>query len=211
MSMPATVRRGDQSRRHLISVAIDCFARHGYQATSIDRIARAAGVTKGALYYHFKDKRDLLLGAIEDRIGGFERVVVERVTRAGDPIAALSAVAEICIEQATVSNHRRFILTLMVESLDTHPELSDSFRDMIRRFRGFLTQTFTIGRQKGLFRPDVDPALAARLFVGAVMGLELQHYQDPEAIDLRSSLMAVVEQFRAWLGPSQAKRKGVSR
>src|SRR5882672_2012563 len=90
--------RGERSRREIITVAIDCFSRHGYQGTSIERIARAAGVTKGALYYHFKDKQDLLFGALDDRVGGFERVVVERVTSLKDPAAALHAIADICVE-----------------------------------------------------------------------------------------------------------------
>lgn len=202
-------RRGDQSRRELVSVAIDCFSRYGYQGTSIDRIARAAGVTKGALYYHFRDKQDLLFGALDDRIGGFERVVVERVTRLKDPVAALYEVADICVEQATVSNHRRFILTLMVEALDTHEELSERFRAMMRRFRDFLTDTVAIGQRKGVFRNDVDPALAAQLFVAALAGMELQYYQDPEAIRLRESMRAVVEQFRAWVAtPAKETKHG---
>src|SRR5258705_11971063 len=178
--MPATIRvqaRGAQSRREIVPVAIDCFSRHGYQGTSIDRIARAAGVTKGALYYHFEDKEALLFGALDDRIGGFERVVVERVTQSKDPVAALHAVADICVEQATRSNHRRFMLTLIVEALDTHPELSDRFRAMMRRYRDFVAETFRIGQRKQVFAKHVDPALAAQLFVGALFGIEMQYYQ----------------------------------
>jgi AcrR family transcriptional regulator len=186
---------------------------HGYQGTSIDRIARAAGVTKGALYYHFKDKQDLLFGALEDRIGGFERVVVERVTKLKDPAAALHAIADICVEQATRSNHRRFMLTLMVEALDTHPELSERFRAMMRRFRGFVADTFRIGQRKLLFAADVDPELAAQLFVGALFGIEMQYYQDPERIQLRESMRAIADQFCAWLGvvkrSEPRSRKGV--
>src|SRR5215470_4519859 len=170
--MPSATRmqtRGERSRREIVSVAIDCFSRHGYQGTSIDRIARAAGVTKGALYYHFDDKEALLFGALDDRIGGFERVVVERVTRRKDPIAALHAVADICVEQATRSNHRRFMLTLLVEALDTYPALSERFRQMMSRFRAFLANTVRIGQKKGLFRKNADPDLAAQLFVAAIV------------------------------------------
>src|SRR5262245_31803657 len=206
--MPATrmQARGEQSRREIVSVAIDCFSRHGYQGTSIDRIARAAGVTKGALYYHFEDKEALLFGALDDRIGGFERVVVERVTKANDPIAALHAVADICVEQATRSNHRRFMLTLIVEALDTHPALSERFREMMARFRGFLADTVRIGQRKGIFRSDLDPALAAQLFVSGLIGGELQYYQDPKAIALRESTHAATEQFVIWLGAGRARR-----
>jgi len=198
--------RGERSRREIVSVAIDCFSRYGYQGTSIDRIARAAGVTKGALYYHFKDKEALLFGALDDRIGGFERMVVERVTRLRDPLAALYAVADICVEQATRSNHRRFMLTLMVEALDTHPALSERFRQMMRRFRDFLANTVQIGQKKGLFRDDLDPALAAQLFVSGLIGSEIQYYQDPKAIALRESARAVTEQFVIWLGAGRLRR-----
>ncbi len=212
MAASSRMTRGEQSRREIISAAIDCFSRYGYQGTSIDRIARAAGVTKGALYYHFKDKEALLFGALDDRIGGFERMVVERVTRLRDPLAALYAVADICVEQATRSNHRRFMLTLMVEALDTYPALSERFRQMMRRFRDFLANTVHIGQRKGLFRDDLDPALAAQLFVSGLIGSEIQYYQDPKAIALRKSTHAATEQFVTWLGagrlprPSKASR-----
>lgn len=211
MALPLRERRGDQSRRDLVAIAIDYFSKHGYQGTSIDRIARAAGMTKGALYYHFKDKQDLLFGALDNQIGGFERVVVERVTQLKDPVAALYAVTDICIEQATVSKHRRFILTLMVEALDTYPELSDRFREMMRRFRDFLRNTVSIGQAKGVFRKDVDAALAAQLFVAAVIGTELQYYQDPTAIQLRESMHAVADQFSSWLAAPAVRKSAAPR
>jgi AcrR family transcriptional regulator len=206
VAVSGRITRGEQSRREIVSVAIECFSRYGYQGTSIDRIARAAGVTKGALYYHFKDKEALLFGALDDRIGGFERMVVERVTRLRDPLAALHAVADICVEQATRSNHRRFMLTLMVEALDTYPALSERFRQMMRRFRDFLANTVRIGQTKGLFRSDLDPGLAAQLFVSGLIGSEIQHYQDPKTIALRESTHAATEQLVAWLGAGRLRR-----
>ncbi len=197
---PKPRARRPDARSEIVSVAIDCFSRHGFQGTSIDRIARAAGLTKGALYYHFRDKEDLLFGALDDRIGGFERRVVDRVTELKDPVAALHAIAEICVEQATRSNHRRFLLTLMVEALDTHPQLSARFRDMMRRFREFIANTVGIGQRKNVFRKDADAALAAQLFVAGLFGTEMQYYQDPEAIDLGGAMRSVTEQFCTWLG-----------
>jgi AcrR family transcriptional regulator len=212
MKSAGRVARGDPSRRELISVAIDCFARFGYQGTSIDRISRSAGVTKGALYYHFKDKEALLFGALDDRIGGFERVVVERVTRLRDPIAALHAVTDVCIEQATRSNHRRFMLTLMVEAIDTSPALSRRFRDTLRRFRGFLADTVRIGQRKGAFRKNADPDRSAELFVASLLGLEIQYYQDPRSVDLHRSMHAATAGFCEWLGAPRARKPpGASR
>src|SRR5436309_10943117 len=131
--------RPEPSRKQLTMAAIDCFARLGYQGTSIDRIARAAGVTKGAVYYHFRDKEELLFAAVKDRIGGFEKQVLADVVPDEDALATLRRVVDACFINATVSNHRRFIITLMIEALDTNPALSLEFRNILRRMRAFLT------------------------------------------------------------------------
>jgi len=199
-----------------MDVAIDCFARHGYQATSIDRIAKAAGLTKGALYYHFKDKEELLFAAVKKRVGQFERRVVTD-TANDDAPAALRHLARICFEHATKSNHRRLIVTLMIEALDTHPRLAAEFHDMMHRFRDFLGGIITAGRQRGQFRRDVDAAVAAEVFTGAIMGAEIQYYQDPQHFTLSATLDAFVEQFLEWLtaraaaGPPPAGASGARR
>ena len=194
--------RPDASRRQLVEIAIDCFALHGFQGTSIDRIARSAGVTKGALYYHFKDKEDLLLEAVKDRIGEFEVQVRDAVAASDDTHERLKRVIDACFVTATASNHRRFIITLMVEALDTNPRLSEQFRKVLRRMRGFLADVVADGQRRGIMRPDVQPAEAAALIAGTIMGAEIQHYQDPGEVDLRRVLDAHLRQLADWLAPA---------
>jgi AcrR family transcriptional regulator len=186
-----------------MSAAIDCFARLGYQGSSIDRIARDAGVTKGAVYYHFRDKEELLFAAVTDRVGSFQKEVL-RETSAQDAVTALRRVVDSCFFHATVSNHRRFIITLMVEALDTNPRLSMEFRNILRRMRRFLADVVRQGQEQRTLRPDVDPAAAAAAVMAGIMGAEIQHYQDPEEIDLRSVLDTLIEQFAVWLAPGGA-------
>ena len=190
-----------------MAIAIDCFARYGYQGTSIDRIARAAVVTKGALYYHFRDKEELLFEAVQDRIAEFEHRVVGAVSPATDPAGALAEIARVCVHIATKNNLRRFILTLMVEALDTNPRLSEAFRGILRRFRSYLAGIVRLGQEQGVFRRDVDAALAAQLFAGGVIGAELQHYQDPDRVDLGVAMQGVVAQLIALLTAEETTRK----
>ena len=182
-----------------MTAAIDCFARLGYQGTSIDRIARDAGVTKGAVYYHFRDKEELLFEAVKDRIGGFEQQVLKDTSPGRDALENLRHVVDACFFHATVSNHRRFIITLMVEALDTNPRLSAEFRNILRRMRAFLTSVIRRGQQRGTLRHDVAPEAAAAVIAGGIIGAEVQHYQDPAEIDLRGVLDTLVEQLTAWL------------
>ena len=201
--------RADNGRRDLLDIAIDCFARYGYQGASIDRIAKAAGLTKGAIYYHFKDKEALLFAAVKNRVGQFERRVTRDLGAIEDAAAALRHVTEVCLEHATRSNHRRLIVTLMVEALDTNLRLSALFRDMMRRFRAYLAAIIEIGQRAGAFRRDVRPAVAAGVYAGAVMGAEIEYYQDPERVDLGAHLHAFLDSYLAWLGaaPPPARRK----
>src|SRR5881296_76060 len=199
--------RPEPSRKQLMAAAIDCFARLGYQGTSIDRIARDAGVTKGAVYYHFRDKEELLFEAVKDRVGGFEKQILADAVPEEDALTTLRRVIDACFFHATVSNHRRFIITLMVEALDTNPALSVEFRNILRRMRVFLADVLRRGQQRGVLRGDVSAEAAAAVVAGGIMGAEIQHYQDPEQVDLRAILDTLVEQMAAWLAPRGGARK----
>jgi TetR/AcrR family acrAB operon transcriptional repressor len=210
MSTHPATRRGEPGRSGLMATAIDCFARYGYAGTSIDRIARAAGVTKGALYYHFRDKEQLLFAVVKDRVEAFEQHVLGRVKRHDDPRAALQEIARICAQNAIEDNHRRFILTLMVEALDTNAALSSEFREMLHRFRSFHRHLIRQGQERRVFRPEVDVVVAAEQFVSGILGAEIQYYQDPARIDLARTLECHVEQFLAWLAVSKTAGRRAS-
>jgi len=196
--------RGENGRRDLTEIAIDCFARYGYRATSIARIAAAAGLTKGAIYYHFKDKEELLFEAVADRLSQFERSVTAEILPLADAVTALRQTTRVCFDHATKSNHRRFMVTLMVEAIDTNARLTEQFRAMMHRFRGFVREIIEFRQCQGVFRRDVDGTTAASVFAGAIMGAEIQYYQDPEGFDLEGTLATFLEQYVGSLRPAAA-------
>lgn len=65
--MPRLTREESKARtrERLLAEAWRLFRERGYAATSLEQVAEAADVTKGAIYGHFDSKEDLLLGAIE--------------------------------------------------------------------------------------------------------------------------------------------------
>jgi AcrR family transcriptional regulator len=103
----AVARRAEYAeatRRGLLQAARELFASEGYVDVSIDEICRRARVTKGALYHHFRDKRDLFAAVVEQ----VEEDVMERVGTAAlaetDPWeqqrAAIGAYLDVCLEPA---------------------------------------------------------------------------------------------------------------
>lgn len=63
------------TRRHIQQAALELFTKQGYERTSLRQIAERLGVTKAALYYHFKAKEDILTALFEERIGPVTEVI----------------------------------------------------------------------------------------------------------------------------------------
>lgn len=63
------------TRSRIQDVALDLFTEQGYEATSLREIAERLGVTKAALYYHFKCKDEIVTSFMEDRAATLERLV----------------------------------------------------------------------------------------------------------------------------------------
>jgi len=177
-----------------MTIAIDCFSRYGFRGTTIDRIARRAGMTKGAIYYHFHGKKDLLAAAVADRIAEFEQRV-QRACEGLPPDRALRRIAEVCLEHARSNDHPRFILTLMIESIDTDEEIAAQLRAMMRRFRAFLRNLIRQAQADGLFRADADAEAVAESYTSSVLGAEIQFYQDPERFDFERSVGVYLDQL----------------
>jgi AcrR family transcriptional regulator len=186
--------KGERSRRELTEIAINCFARFGFQGTSIDRIARAAGVTKGAIYYHFKDKDDLLGAAVADRIQEFEGRV-QRACEGVEASRALRRIAEVCVQHAQSLDHPRFVIKLMAESIDTNDKISAQLREMMRRFRAFLRNLIRQAQERGEFRTGIDAEAVAAAYTSAVLGAEFQFYQDEERFRFVEAIRLFLDQM----------------
>jgi TetR/AcrR family acrAB operon transcriptional repressor len=103
-----------ETRQHILDVAIRLFSQQGVSATSLADIAKAAGVTRGAIYWHFKNKSDLfneIWELTESSIGDLETEY-----RAKYPDDPLSVVRELLIYilQATVTEERRRLMTEII-------------------------------------------------------------------------------------------------
>ena len=96
--------RSEHTRQVLLDVARGLFAEHGYTGTATEEVVRRAGVTRGALYYHFRDKRDLFQAVVEDLQQELMQQVQAAAVAAPDPWqglrAGLHAFLDACREPA---------------------------------------------------------------------------------------------------------------
>ena len=72
--MRTDTRRTD-TRELIRGVALDLFAERGYDATSLREIAERLGVTKAAVYYHFRTKEEILASLFDEQLAGIDAIV----------------------------------------------------------------------------------------------------------------------------------------
>ncbi|MCB1660881.1 MAG: TetR family transcriptional regulator, partial [Pseudomonadales bacterium] len=56
------------TRERILAAAMSVFSQKGWQKTSLDEVAAAAGMTKGAIYWHFRNKNDLFFALLDARL-----------------------------------------------------------------------------------------------------------------------------------------------
>src|SRR3954449_2036855 len=101
--MPTQAERTEATRGALVAAGRRLFGARGYASVGTEEIVAAAGVTRGALYHHFRDKRDLFRAVFVDSETSFVQRVGERVDGVEDPfellVAALDATLDACTDR----------------------------------------------------------------------------------------------------------------
>ncbi len=123
-----------EARERILDAAEELFAHHGYDATPTAKVAAAAGVPKGLLFYHFARKIDLLTALFDERMPVALPHEVDDIVIAGDVAGSLLALADRLAE-----SHQRSTLvrTILWREADTHPEVArcmHTFHDEVVEF-----------------------------------------------------------------------------
>lgn len=183
----AMQQRAVLTRGRVLVAAAEVFARTGFLAASMNDIVEAAGVTKGAVYFHFPSKEALAVAVVEEQFAQWPAIVAAVIDQAPD---ALTGVVALTYEVG--SRFRDDILTTAGVRLSFERELVHA--DMPTPFVGWtaiLQDLFTRARREGLLRPGLLPGPTARALVGAFFGI--QHIS--EILTNRDDLEARLDEF----------------
>ena len=108
-----TTRKAAQSeatRAKLVRAGRKLFGKRGYAGVGTEEIVRAAGVTRGALYHQFADKRELFAAVFEDLEAALIAEAAERVAGAADPVEALRGGLRGWLEACSRPDVQRIVL-----------------------------------------------------------------------------------------------------
>ncbi|ARO28619.1 TetR family transcriptional regulator protein [Rhizobium sp. NXC14] len=181
----------EENRVKLIAAARRAFAEKGYAAASMDELTAEAGLTRGALYHNFGDKRGLLAAVVDQIDTEMASRAKEIGTRAGDDWQGLLAEGAAYIEMALDPEVQRIVL-LDGPAVLGDPSQWPSQSSCLQATRQTIERLIVQGALK-----PVDAEAAARLLNGAALNAALwiaasdePEYVLPKAIEAFNALAA---------------------
>jgi TetR/AcrR family transcriptional repressor of nem operon len=147
--------KGDLTRQRIIEESMQLFSVHGYFHTSIDGIVKATGLTKGGLYGHFRNKREIWSAVYDECVQVWKNIVFEGVRDITDPLARIEKVIENNLQNylgAGVFDGGCFLCNALMELAGQSPDMSayvlEGFKSFAKLLRRWLTEADQQGRLK---------------------------------------------------------------
>jgi len=194
--MRKTKTEAQKTRQHLLDAALEVFWRDGVTRASLQAIAQEAGVTRGALYWHFKNKEDLFETLFEQQYADFFAAFNDQTLR----------------DNQDVWTHLQHNLTAMFETLATR-ESKHKFCNVMfskceqtagnetitelacryhRLFQKQIAYALQLSREQGRLPENTDIELAAIYLESSSVGLIKIWIDEPERFDLIAKSKRVI-------------------
>jgi TetR/AcrR family transcriptional repressor of nem operon len=203
----ARLRDSERTRERLLQAASREIYRLGFQSAGLDTILASTGVTKGALYYHFKSKEALGYAVIEEIIAPDVHVKwVRPLQSVKDPIDALiGAVRSIPARPQDVRGGCQ-LNNLAQEMSPLDAGFRKRLAMVFSAWRGAVASTLREGQIDGSVRSDVEPANAAGLLIAMVEGYAslAKNAQDPKV--MKAGIRNIVAWLRSLRASGNRKR-----
>ncbi|MCC6383165.1 MAG: TetR family transcriptional regulator [Dehalococcoidia bacterium] len=185
-------------------------ARKGWNETSIDEITREAGVSRGLVSYHFKDKADLLSGVLARCEEASSTSIARSVEVASEPAEQLRSAVRTALQLTRDDPAIYEIFLHFVASGRADPYLAEQIRNLYRGFRKVTAAAIRNGQATGAFRYDVDPDAAAARHIGSLTGFAIQWLLDPGSFDFEAAAGQTEEMLVSYLTAGPRRRPETS-
>ena len=151
----------------MLAAAVRLFNERGYDFTSMYDIAVSLGITKSSVYHHITSKEQLLQMAMDRALDGLFEAAAE--------VHALEVPAperlEQLIRRSVLVLSERFEYVTVLLRVRGNTEVEQHALTRRRKFDIVVTELVKQAQTEGGIRPDIDPAVAARLLLGMVNSL----------------------------------------
>ncbi|WP_263064858.1 multidrug efflux transporter transcriptional repressor AcrR [Dickeya dadantii] len=209
-----TKQQAHETKLQIMDAALRLFSEHGVSSTSLSDIATAAGVTRGAIYWHFKNKAELfdeIWARSEAKISDFETEYQAKFP--DDPLHVLRELLIYILRLAESDIEWRSMMEIIFhkcefvgELLPTFKARKDLYFDCYVKIEISLMNCI----QQGMLPSDINPRRAAIVMRAYLSGIMENWLFLPESFDLKSEAPYLVDGFIDMLRTSPALRQSGS-
>jgi len=162
---PARLPPGDK-REAILRAATTVFAHNGYFNSKVADIAREAGVADGTVYLYFKSKEDILHSIFDRSVDDAIAEARKKVESLSDPREKLRQIAHLHLER--LGADRDLAVVFQVELRGSTKFMEEFSAAGFAEYLMLIRTTFEEGQQAGLFRPDLNAKVVAKILFGAL-------------------------------------------
>ena len=184
------------TRQALLDAALIVFSQKGYAAASLEAIAEHAGVSRGAIYWHFHSKAELYNTLVEETSaqteGVIQRAIAEGVGLLETNRLVMIGLLILLEENATY----RAVQELVLFKTEVTSELEEGIRikaAALRTTEARIAESLRAGIAAGVVRADLDPVIGARAALTYINGIIFTWLIDQQAFSLREDAAALVD------------------
>lgn len=186
------------TRQKVLEAALTVFSEKGYTASKLDDVAQAANVTRGAIYWHFKDKADLFNTLVRE-VGMQRNEVIQQALAEGGTFTDIFRRILIRLLQIVQEHQQvRAVMELSLFKVDQLPELAEGQTVRLEANRALISNMamfLQMGIDAGDVRADLDPHDAARAAVAFQQGVATLWLYDPSAFSLVERAPALADVY----------------
>jgi AcrR family transcriptional regulator len=171
----------ERTRRRLLSAAAQLFAKNGFQSTSVEDVATAAGLTKGAVYYNFESKDDLFEALVEQSIGEMISSLESVLAGAHTIEEKLAAMQRVLTEEEQHRHGGRLefeVLTQAMRDKKLRRIVGNAYVRMRNAIASLIEQQFD---EAGVCPPLPPKDLAIAIVAGSI-GHGMMQALDPDSV-----------------------------
>ena len=197
-NMRRTKEEAAVTRATLLRTALSVFSAKGYAVATLDDVAKAAKVTRGAIYWHFKSKADLYNTLVQEFSARGAAVVQKAVAEGG---TLLEILRRVFVRQCALieeDKEARAVMELALFKTGLEPELQPGRKKQLEAGAALvagLTDVMRQGIAQGMLRNDMDPADMARAFLAFENGVIQLWLASPKAFSLKVSAESFADIF----------------
>ncbi|MEU2163703.1 ScbR family autoregulator-binding transcription factor [Streptomyces chengbuensis] len=171
-----------RTRRQLLDAAASAFLEHGYEGASIGDITQRAGLTRGAVYFHFASKEELAQGVLDEAVT--TEGVRPQVLKLQELVDTAMALAHRLPREPVLAAALRLAVDNGVRR---------SVRTAWPEWIALLTELLEDAKRRGETLPHVDPGPTARLVMSSWTGAALVLDGVPDGHDLEHHIGALLD------------------